>query len=457
MSFQGFSILQATQITDLSGRVSINELALQQNLSTLAFIDTKDSEQDSRLLNAESGLQAQDVRLLAAEGTLAPLPGLVSANESAITAHGVRLDGTESRLDAVEPRVLALETDISGRVQAAIDDKVAQATFDLLATELRDADSALTTALATKVSAVTQSAVDEAQNSIIQQKADLATVLDIANSATTEITNLNTNLAIEESNRINEDNHKTHLTSYVSKISAVEEFIATFLSTYSITLPDGSTYAYNGVKQNIVALPLVAENPTGFTLDLTRGHLFFDLPRTMNELTRVELKLSNNMVIPYEHPVNGITTFPSKLSIRSNRVRLALPPFAANGVIQLTTIYSRYSATAGTGSVTISIGNAFSPENPTNIVYDPATGALTFDLPNTISQLGFFDINFNGVFYNFQKAHFTMSGVTVSIADVTAGGKLPTKPVSGEFFDINTRYDAFSGSSAAGFARFDVV
>lgn len=324
MSFVGFSISQAQQIS------AVESGKLDQSVfdAKVALQDAKEVEQDGRLVTAESGLAAQGVRLGVAEATLAPLPALVSANESALTAQGLRLDGAESRLDAVEPRVSAIEGDISTRIQTEINAKVAQATFDALASELRDADSALTTALATKVSAVTQSAVDQAQNTLIQQKASLNDLFFTAQQGQVQI-----------------DRNKASL-------NALEEFVRVFLTGYTIVKADGSNYAYSGAVQGLLI-----------------------------------------------------------------------------------------------------------PENPSNILYDPATGALSFDLPNTASVVDFIDIGFNGAFYQFRSnfGAFTVSGSRLSIADVAVAGKLPTRPASGELFDIFVRYDATTGTTVSGYARVNVA
>lgn len=109
----------------------------------------------------------QDSRLTAAEAAILANKATYDTKVAAIDAKDTEQDG---RLDVVEGRVTSLETDISGRVQSEINDKVAQATFDALATELRDADSALSTALATKVAQTVQQQTDDAQNELINSK-----------------------------------------------------------------------------------------------------------------------------------------------------------------------------------------------------------------------------------------------------------------------------------------------
>lgn len=112
-------------------------------------------------------LGSQDSRITAAETAILANKATYDTKVAAIDAKDTEQDG---RLDAVEGRVTSLETDISGRVQSEINDKVAQATFDALATELRDADSALSTALATKVAQTVQQQTDDAQNELINSK-----------------------------------------------------------------------------------------------------------------------------------------------------------------------------------------------------------------------------------------------------------------------------------------------
>lgn len=108
-----------------------------------------------------------DTRITAAEAAILANKATYDTKVAAIDTKNDQQDG---RLTVVEGKVTALETDLSGRVQTEINDKVAQATFDALAAELRTADSALSTVLATKVAETVQLQTDDAQNTLINSK-----------------------------------------------------------------------------------------------------------------------------------------------------------------------------------------------------------------------------------------------------------------------------------------------
>ena len=131
MSFQGYSILQASQIASASTGLSALQATVAANAATA----------NAALATVNTTLSSHDSRLTTAEG-----------------------------------KITALETDIAGRVETEINSKVSQVVFDSLASELRNADSALTSAVATKVASVTQAAVDQAQNDLIALKASQADV-----------------------------------------------------------------------------------------------------------------------------------------------------------------------------------------------------------------------------------------------------------------------------------------
>lgn len=112
-------------------------------------------------------INAVDTRISAAEAAILANKATYDTKVAAIDTKDAQQDG---RLTVVEGKVTALESDLSSRVQSEIDDKVAQATFDALATELRNADSTLSTALATKVAQTVQTQLDDAQNLLIDSK-----------------------------------------------------------------------------------------------------------------------------------------------------------------------------------------------------------------------------------------------------------------------------------------------
>jgi hypothetical protein len=125
---------------------------------------------------------------------------------------------TEGRLDAIQ-------TDISNLVQAAIDSKVPESTYQELAQELRDADTNLSSILDTKVLASVQATFDAAQDTRIAAR--------VAQTAYDTYTD-----ASDQSAKIKE-----------LKIAAMEQFIRTFLTTYPIVNGAGQTYVYRGYAQ----------------------------------------------------------------------------------------------------------------------------------------------------------------------------------------------------------------
>jgi hypothetical protein len=249
-------------------------------------------------ISQAQALSGQDSRLSAVEA-LAGSKVAQSVYDAKVVLVDAKDAEQDARLVAVEGRATALESDISGRVQTAIDEKVAQTVFDSLASELRSADSALTTALATKVSAVTQSAVDALQDGAIATKASIAQFNNLINAFNGELDRIDAKDAEQdgrlsqiESNVDNHENHLNgidgtianvilpnlsdlngwrvttegrvgtvesrlnvqidpHLSAHDGKLSAIEEFISVLLRTYTITKPNGAPYAYTGSAQGL--------------------------------------------------------------------------------------------------------------------------------------------------------------------------------------------------------------
>ena len=251
----------ATQITNLETNLTNHINAYDSKVEAL---DEKDAEHDATIAGLQDALQLAVTNVTesiegldadnAAQDTLisglrsdvdthtSQIGDIVSAN---VTQDGL-LSGLRTDVDAVTGRVTTLETDISTRVQNEINDKVATVTFDLLAAELRNADSDLATAIATKVATTVQQQTDEAQDALINSKvaqevfdATVATVSDQVGTV---------------------DN----------RILAVEEFVRILLATYPISKTINgvtSAYDYTGALQ---ALPVTPE-PFTFLDKATSG------------------------------------------------------------------------------------------------------------------------------------------------------------------------------------------
>lgn len=251
------------------------------------------------------GSISQAAAISGAEGRLTAVEALAGTKvaQAAYDAKVVLLDAKDAEHDAaliaLGGRATALESDLSGRVQAEINDKVAQGVFDSLASELRSADSALTAALATKVAATTQASVDSLQDSAIATKASIDGVNDALNGLVSQFnaeiirldgvdaSKVNTSdydamvvglqgvdadhdgrlgaleaidaggrLASVESavsviNGTIANNIMPHLTAHDGNLAALEEFVSVLLRTYAITKPNGSPYAYTGSVQGL--------------------------------------------------------------------------------------------------------------------------------------------------------------------------------------------------------------
>jgi hypothetical protein len=257
MSYVGGSISQAAAISGAEGRLSAVEALAAAKVAQsvydakVALIDAKDAEQDGRLVAVEAVAAAKVAQ------------SVYDAKVALVDAKDAEQDG---RLSAVEGRATALESDIGGRVQSAIDEKVAQTVFDSLASELRSADSALTAALATKVSAVTQASVDALQDSAIATKASLAGVNDALSSLASQFNDEIARLDGVDASKVSQADyndmveglqavdaaHDAKDAEHDGKLAAIIEFIRALLETYTITKPDGNAYEWTGAAQGLV-------------------------------------------------------------------------------------------------------------------------------------------------------------------------------------------------------------
>jgi hypothetical protein len=297
MSFTGGSISQGALLSSQDGRISSVEALAGSKVAQsvydakVALLDAKDVEHDGRLTAVEALAESKvaqsaydakvallDAKDVEHDGRLDAVEALAESKvaQSAYDAKVALLDAKDvehdGRLDAVESRATALETDISGRVQIAIDEKVAQTVFDALATELRSADSALTSAVATKVATITQEAVDNAQNAVIETKANIA---DLNASVTTLNASIATKVAQSDYNTKTSDLTSRDY-SFERRLLAFEEFARVLLATYNITKPDGQLYSFTASTQGLPAgeplLSAVAKDASGrIVLRLSRS------------------------------------------------------------------------------------------------------------------------------------------------------------------------------------------
>lgn len=353
MSFVGGSISQAAAINTQNSRVAAAEAAIATKLeqsvfnSKLALVDTRDAEQDLRLSGLETGKVGMDVYIARLEGVDAKdavqdarLSAVeeVAASKVAQVAYEAKVALLDAKDAEQEARLLAIEEDIEGRVQDAIDEKVAQGVFDSLATELRDADSALTAALATKVAATTQAAVDSAQNAIITQKAD--------------ITALNTAVATVNSSLSALDAAKVSKNEFNAKVAALEEFAKLLLKTYTITLPTGATYNYNGSFQNALLAGFQPENPVGLAYNASSKVLSFSLPNTAQQLSFVDININGQFIQRWSPSLTAANR--SYFSISGSVISVNLSAFTPTGTITVFTRYDVYSGNGNAGQAQVS-------------------------------------------------------------------------------------------------------
>lgn len=357
MSFVGKSIAQAQEISSAASGISALQSAVAARVelsvynAKVALLDAKDVQQDSRLTDVEAvaaskvaqstyiaKVAAIDAKDVEQDGRLGDVE-VLAASKVDQSAYDMKMTALESADAAAVARLDALETDIAGRVQDAIDDKVAQGVFDSLADELRSADSALTAALATKVAATTQSAVDAAQNAIITQKAD--------------ITSLNSAVASVNASIVSLDNAKVSKNQYNAKVAALEEFIQLMLKTYTITLPNNSTYSYTGNFQNALAMGFQPENPVNLAYNSVSKLLTFQLPNTAQFLSFVDMNINGAWVQRWNPALNQPNTTPFSRS--GSTITIDLAAFTPAGSITVFTRYDAYSGNSNAGTAQVSV------------------------------------------------------------------------------------------------------
>jgi hypothetical protein len=133
-----------------------------------------------------------------------------------------------SMIDFLDAEIIDIKTDISVRVQNAINAKVAFGVFSTMESTLRSTDSDINTLLGQKVAASLQLELDNSQTSVINTKVDIATF-------NTKVSDLN-------------DMNYT----WEARFRAAEEFIRVMLATYTIKNPNDNTdYAFTGALQSI--------------------------------------------------------------------------------------------------------------------------------------------------------------------------------------------------------------
>jgi len=264
-------LLDATHDNDIQ--------ALQSTAATKVAIDDFNAAV-ADLEAADANLQVGVTTLQNRATTLENRANDLEANTGSLDLRATQLEtratDLEGRATQLETRATALETDISNRVQAEIDDKVAQATFDALATELRDADSALSQALATKVATTVQQQTDDAQNALINSKvaqtdydayvaSNNAAVASKVDQTTYDATVASVTSALDarvltstydakmtalDTRDANLENRDYH---WERRFLAVDEFIRTMLLTYTVTKPDGQPYVWTFSNQQLPA------------------------------------------------------------------------------------------------------------------------------------------------------------------------------------------------------------
>ena len=357
MSFVGASIAQAQQITAANSGISSLQAAVaaRVELSTynakVALLDAKDVAMEGRLDAVEvlaaskvaqstyiakvAALDAKDVEV---EARLDDVEAL-AATKVAQSAYDLKVAALEGADAAAAARLDAIEGDIAGRVQDAIDEKVAQTVFEALADELRLADSALTAAVATKVASVTQQAVDDAQNAVIAQKASIADLSGAITTVNASITSL--------------QNGKVDKSQYNAKVAALEEFVQLMLKTYTITLPNNTTYAYNGNFQNALAMGFQPENPVSLAYNSVSKLLTFQLPNTAQYLSFVDMNINGAWVQRWNPALNQPNTTPFSRS--GSTITINLSAFTPTGSITVFTRYDAYSGNSNAGTAQVAV------------------------------------------------------------------------------------------------------
>jgi hypothetical protein len=260
MSFIGKSVFQDAQISGADARLTAAELAIGTKVAQSAYngkiaeiaskhlaLDATDAQHTASIAALDAAkvevsvysakMTALDVKDADHDTRVsvleAAVPTKVAQTEydtklAAVDAKDVEQDG---RLTSVEGRTTALESDISSRVQAEIDAKVAQTVFDALVQDFLDTESQLSAALATKVATTVQVQTDAAQDALIASKV-AQPVYD-------------SKVSLLE----NRDYY------FERRFLALDEFVRTMLATYTITKPDGTPFVYTATVQNLNVTP----------------------------------------------------------------------------------------------------------------------------------------------------------------------------------------------------------
>lgn len=211
------ALLESNDATHTADIATLNSVKVDKTTynAKVSELTTTNANQDTRLTNLEA-LAATKVAQIAYDAKVAELEAVDAA--------------FDVRTTALEGRATAIETNIATTVQAAIDDKVSDAVFQALATELRDKDSELNGILATKVAQTVQNTTDAAQNAQIALRV-LKTDYD---SKVSSLDGKNVN--------------------WEKRLLAVDQWIRAMLATYTIKKADNSDFVYTAAYQNDVTI-----------------------------------------------------------------------------------------------------------------------------------------------------------------------------------------------------------
>jgi hypothetical protein len=211
------ALLESNDATHTADIATLNSVKVDKTTynAKVSELTTTNANQDTRLTNLEA----------------------LAATKVAQTAYNTKVDELEAvdaafgvRTTALEDRATAIETNIATTVQAAIDDKVSDAVFQALATELRDKDSELNGILATKVAQTVQDTTDAVQNAQIALRV-LQTDYD-AKVSSLDGKNVN----------------------WEKRLLAVDQWIRAMLATYTIKKGDNTDFVYTAAYQNDVTI-----------------------------------------------------------------------------------------------------------------------------------------------------------------------------------------------------------
>lgn len=217
---------KANTATDFSEFHSAYNVYIQTN-------DTKNTIQDKSLTSIETKIEnsKQAFEEYVASNTAGnnTARSIIETNKSKydayVSANNTKNSQQVGRLDTHESRLDSIDTNIIGRVDDAINSKVATTTFDRLAKDLRDVDSDLSITLATKVASTVQVQTDAVQDAKIDTRV----------------------LQIDYDTYVSNGTNTKKLSEI--KIAAMEQFIRALLSTYTVKNGFGQPYIYKGYAQ----------------------------------------------------------------------------------------------------------------------------------------------------------------------------------------------------------------